>query len=86
MRPNTSAASLQVELGQPVDEGLVEHVALVAAWRVPPTPMPASVRSRSFQASVATALEAVVRVVDVGLLVGEIGVLLGHPSLDVPAG
>jgi hypothetical protein len=73
----------QIELGEPVDQGLVEHVALVAG-------LERAAERRLAQVAqlprVGTALfEAVVGVVDVRLLLGKVGMLLRHGS-EKPTG
>ena len=76
MRPNTSDALPEIEVGQPLDQRLVERVALetgleraaeIGLGHVTHAP-------RGFT----TGVQTVVRVIDVRLLFGEIRVLLGH--------
>ena len=76
MRPNTSDEFAEIEVGEPLDQRLVERVALetgleraaeVGLGHVAHAP-------RSFT----TGVQTVVRVIDVRLLFGEIRVLLGH--------
>ena len=73
----------QIELGEPVDQGFVEHVALVARLEGAAEGGFAEVAQLP---RVGTALfETVVGVVDVRLLLGKIGMLLRHGS-EKPTG
>jgi hypothetical protein len=66
----------QIELREPIDEGFVEHIALVA--RLDGAPKGALVDIAEFPGVGAARFEAAVGVIDVGLFVSEIGVLVRH--------
>ena len=70
----------QVELGQPVDDGLVEHVALVA--RLKSAAEGALVEVAHPPGRVAADLETPVGVLDEVLFGGKIWVLLRHGSFN----
>ena len=68
----------QIELGEPVEHGLVEHIALVAGLEG--AAERAFVQATHLPRVDLALLEAVVRVVDELLLSGEIGVMLRHEN------
>ena len=76
--PEDEGGVAEVEVGQPLDQGLVERVALEAglerAAEVGLVEVTEPPRRRP------GAFEALVGVIDVRLLVGEFGVLLRHAS------
>ena len=76
MRPKTSAALPRSRSVSRLTSASSKALRSKRAWNVPPRS--ASLRSRSRHAAVAALLEAVVGVVDVGLLVGEIRMVLRH--------
>ena len=80
MRPNTERGVAEVELGQPVDDGLVEDVALVAGLEG--APEGALVEVAHPPSRIAADLEAPVGVLDEVLFGGKIGVLLRHGSYN----
>ena len=83
MRPNTSAASPRSRSVSRLTSASSKALRSKRAWNVPPES--ASLRSRSRQADGRRRLEALVGVVDVGLLVGEIGccwVMANGPNVE----
>ena len=84
MRPNTSAASPRSSWVSRLTHRLVEHVALVAG--LVGAAAPDLGQSAQPKCELTGPFEAVVGVVDVGLLCGEIGVLRHRPSRGFKGG